>query len=85
MVNRNERREAEARAAVLATADLTGADLKDLGRWEQIASIGYANLQDLRNAPPGFREWVLRQGAMDRAARRYHTRSQGFSTSFRAV
>ena len=55
------------------------------GDWEQIASISYANLQGVRNPPPGFIAWALHQGAIDREAELSHTMSQGFSTSFRAV
>jgi hypothetical protein len=78
-------RAANVAGASLATADLTGADLKDLEGWQEIASIGYANLQGVRNPPPGFLDWALRQGAMDGEAHLSHTMSQGFSTSFRAV
>lgn len=78
-------RGANVAGASLATADLTGADLKDLEGWEQIASISYANLQDIRNPPPGFIDWAVRQGAFAGEVGLSHTMSQGFSTSFRAV
>jgi len=49
----------------LNDADLTGADLAG-AEWRQIRSLRGANIAGLRNAPTGFREWALANGAVDR-------------------
>jgi hypothetical protein len=50
--------------ASLDDADLRGADLKDL-RWQQVKSVKGANVAEVKNAPPGFVEWALKNGAVD--------------------
>jgi hypothetical protein len=48
-------------------ANLTGADLRncDLGglKWKTIAGIKGANLYHVKNAPAGFIDWAMKQGA----------------------
>src|SRR5579863_2197155 len=51
--------------AKLNDADLTGADLQSI-EWRQIRSVQGANISGVRNAPAGFREWALANGAVDR-------------------
>lgn len=55
--------------ARLDSADLSSADLRnaDLGAilWRQIAAIKSANIAGIRNAPQGFREWALQNGAVE--------------------
>ncbi len=50
--------------AVLEDADLRWADLKDM-QWRQVKSIKAANVAGARNAPSGFIEWALKNGAVD--------------------
>jgi len=49
-------------AADLSEADLHSADLSGI-LWRQIAAIRGANIAGVRNAPPGFAEWALHNGA----------------------
>jgi len=51
--------------AILDDADLRHANLADV-RWRQIQSIRQANIADVVNAPAGFMEWALKNGAVDR-------------------
>jgi len=55
--------------ARLDNADLSSADLRKANlnaiSWRQIASIKSANIAGIRNAPQGFREWALKNGAME--------------------
>lgn len=44
-------------------ADLRNADLHRLQGWKQAVLVG-ANVSGVRNAPDGFREWALNQGAV---------------------
>jgi uncharacterized protein YjbI with pentapeptide repeats len=73
--------------ARLSTADLRGADLAEIQGWSSIKSISYANLDGIRNAPPGFRDWALQHGAQEgREAREPDAEvEQGFSSSWRIV
>jgi hypothetical protein len=54
--------------AHLTGADLTNVDLRfaDLynADWEKIKSISMANIAGVKNAPKGFVEWALRNGAV---------------------
>jgi uncharacterized protein YjbI with pentapeptide repeats len=50
--------------AMLAGSDLRSADIKDI-RWEHIKSMKEANIAGVRNAPVGFVEWALKNGAVD--------------------
>jgi hypothetical protein len=54
---------ADLSAASLDSADLGNADLSGI-RWQQIKSIGKANLAGVKNAPDGFLAWALKNGAV---------------------
>jgi hypothetical protein len=68
-------RNSDLTASNLAGADLSGATLDDADlrranlsgiRWQQIKSLRRANLADVKNAPAGFVEWALKNGAVSR-------------------
>lgn len=48
----------------LSSADLRSADLRSV-EWQQIAAIKSANIAGVKNAPAGFREWALKNGAVE--------------------
>ena len=48
----------------LSSADLRNADLRS-AEWQQIAAIKSANIAGVKNAPAGFREWALKNGAVE--------------------
>ncbi len=50
----------------LSSADLRNADLQSIA-WQQIAAIKSANIAGVKNAPAGFREWALKNGAIENA------------------
>ena len=52
--------------ADLSSADLRNADLNSIA-WQQIAAIKSANIAGVKNAPTGFREWALKNGAVENA------------------
>ena len=52
--------------ANLSSADLRNADLRGI-TWQHIASIRSANIAGAKNAPDGFRDWALRNGAIEHA------------------
>jgi hypothetical protein len=52
--------------ADLSSADLRNANLQGID-WKQIAAIKSANIADVKNAPAGFREWALKNGAVEAA------------------
>jgi pentapeptide repeat protein len=52
--------------ALLANADLRDADL-DGAAWNEIVSIKAANIAGVRNAPAGFLEWAVINGAVETA------------------
>jgi hypothetical protein len=52
--------------ADLSSADLRNADLNSI-EWQQIAAIKSANIAGVKNAPAGFREWALKNGAVENA------------------
>jgi Pentapeptide repeats (8 copies) len=54
--------------AVLANADLREADLGGVVAWNEIVSIKAANIAGVRDAPEGFLEWALKNGAVETAA-----------------
>jgi len=58
--------------AKLDSADLSAADLRRVNLtdadWRRIASIKAANIAGIRNAPQGFREWALKNGAVENLA-----------------
>ena len=55
--------------AHLANADLSSADLRNANlqniAWQQIASMKSANIAGIKNAPEGFRDWALKNGAIE--------------------
>lgn len=53
--------------AALDRSDLRSADLRDI-QWQQIKSVKDANVAGVRNAPSGFVEWALKNGAIDQAS-----------------
>ena len=59
------------KGADLGQADLAGADLRSadlaLVKWRQIKSIKAANIAGLKDAPEGFVQWALQNGAVDNA------------------
>jgi len=50
--------------ADLSSADLRNANLKGIG-WQHIASVKSANIAGVKDAPDGFRDWALRNGAIE--------------------
>jgi hypothetical protein len=50
--------------ALLDSADLRSTDLKDI-QWQSIKSVKGANIANVRNAPPGFEQWAMANGALD--------------------
>jgi uncharacterized protein YjbI with pentapeptide repeats len=56
-------------AAKLDGADLTSADLRSANlknvQWKQISAIKDANIAGVKDAPEGFREWALKNGAVE--------------------
>ena len=51
-------------SADLSSADLRNANLRDVA-WQKIASIKSANIANIKNAPQGFRDWALKNGAIE--------------------
>jgi Pentapeptide repeats (8 copies) len=51
--------------ATLDEADLRGADLTDI-EWQHLKSIRNANVAGVKNAPSGFVDWALKNGAENR-------------------
>lgn len=58
--------EADLAGAALDDADLRNANLKGV-RWQRLKSIKAANISGVRDAPAGFREWALKNGALEQA------------------
>jgi len=54
--------------AVLANADLREADLDGVVAWNEIVAIKAANIAGVRNAPAGFLEWAVKNGAVETGA-----------------
>jgi hypothetical protein len=50
--------------ATLEDADLRLANVQDI-KWQRLKSVKGANIAGLRNAPAGFAEWALKNGAVD--------------------
>ncbi len=50
--------------ASLDDADLRGADLRDI-EWQQLKSVKRTNIAGAKNAPAGFVEWAVKNGAVD--------------------
>ena len=55
---------ADLSGATLDEADLRSADMKDV-RWDRIKSIKAANIAGVRNAPAGFLDWAVKNGAVN--------------------
>lgn len=55
---------ADLTGATLDNADLRNADLRD-AKWQRIQSIKGANVGKVRNVPPGFVEWAVKNGAVN--------------------
>lgn len=57
--------------AQLAYADLSSADLRYANlqgiAWQNIAALKSANIAGVKNAPDGFRDWALKNGAIENA------------------
>lgn len=68
----------------LSAADLTRADLAELAGWQEIASVNYARLRDLKRSPRGFKEWALERGAEPGDAP-IDSATHGYSEQFRAI
>ncbi len=68
--------------AQLGAADLRGADLVELKGWESIKSASYLEIEGVRHAPPGFREWALAHGAIEATA---ESEAEGYSAYYRGV
>ncbi len=49
----------------LVEAELYGANLKSIDRWQKIKSIEHAEIYGIRNPPVGFIEWAKEQGAVN--------------------
>jgi uncharacterized protein YjbI with pentapeptide repeats len=50
--------------ASLEGSDLRFANLRDIG-WQHLKSVASANIAGVRNAPTGFLEWALKNGAVN--------------------
>lgn len=50
----------------LSSADLRNADLQSVA-WQHIAAIQSANIAGIKNAPAGFHDWALKNGAIENA------------------
>jgi hypothetical protein len=50
--------------AVLDDADLRSADLTEI-QWQHLKSISRANIARVKNAPHGFVEWAMKNGAVE--------------------
>ncbi len=69
--------------AQLGTADLRGADLAELRGWREIRAMTYLQIEGVRHAPAGFREWAIVHGAVEGTGE--PADAEGYSTHFRAV
>jgi hypothetical protein len=58
---------ADLTGARLDDADLRGTDLKD-AKWQQVKSVKGANVAGVKNAPAGFVDWALKNGAVEQAS-----------------
>jgi uncharacterized protein YjbI with pentapeptide repeats len=58
-------RGADLSGARLSAATLDGADLNDVVGWDKIASLSYASVDGVRNAPKGFLDFARGHGAVD--------------------
>ena len=51
--------------AILNNANFIGSNLDNIVNWKEIKSIKGANITGIKNAPEGFREWALANGAIE--------------------
>jgi hypothetical protein len=51
--------------AIFDDANLERANLADLRGWQEIRSIRGAKISGIRNAPAGFRQWAVQNGALE--------------------
>jgi hypothetical protein len=56
--------QADLSGVTLDGADMRSADLRDT-QWQRIKSVKDANIAGLKNAPSGFVEWALKNGAVN--------------------
>jgi hypothetical protein len=71
--------------AQLSTADIRSADLREIRDWQEIRSVSYLNIEAVRNAPPGFRQWVLERGGVEGTSATWAGHDPEHSKLFRAV
>ena len=76
---------ADLSGAQLGTADLRAADLAGLRGWESIRTASYLQIDGIRHAPPGFRNWAVAHGAVEQGVERTEPIDTGFSTHYRSV
>ena len=70
--------------ARLSAASLDGADITDITGWRQIRSISHASVRGVLNAPAGFVEWAMAQGAVNSETDAPLVNSE-FSREFRSI
>jgi uncharacterized protein YjbI with pentapeptide repeats len=61
---RSDLKGAKLDGADLSGADLRFADIRDI-EWKQLKSIKDANIAGVKNAPAGFVDWALKNGAVE--------------------
>ena len=75
--------------AQLGTADIRGADLSDLRGWQELRTVTWLQIDGIKHAPLGFRQWALEHGAVEgdgtADADSANAEQQGYSTHYRAV
>ncbi|MBV9879419.1 MAG: pentapeptide repeat-containing protein [Gemmatirosa sp.] len=72
--------------ARLSAADLSGADLFNAKGLRE-CSLSYTNIEGIRRAPQGWREWALENGAVNQATEQNEAmeKNGGFSTVWRQI
>ncbi|MBC8089775.1 MAG: pentapeptide repeat-containing protein [Phycisphaerae bacterium] len=72
--------------ARLSAATLDDADLRELVGWQGLRAISHASINNVRNAPQGFVEFALEQGAVNAEARAaLEAEYSPYSREFRAI
>lgn len=71
--------------AMLGTADLREADLDGVRDWRTARSMSYANIEGVRHAPAGFRDWALLGGAVEGAPDEQREDGNDYSSLYRTV
>lgn len=59
---------------VLDKAELTDADLQGIFNWQTRTSVSGANIFGIKNAPPGFVDWAMKNGAISKQSDTEETR-----------